>query len=165
MTLVEKAKIFATAAHAAVAQKRKYTYEDYICHPKSVAKMVQETGASDEAVAAAWLHDVVEDTKVTLDLIRAEFGDVVGNYVYFLTNVKTEGNRAQRKAAEVERLRGAPAEVHTVKLADILDNLPSIKKYDANFYEVYLKEKRAMVDVLIHGDYKLLEQARKIIND
>jgi (p)ppGpp synthase/HD superfamily hydrolase len=88
MDIVEKARIFATAAHAAVDQRRKYTNEPYIVHPKQVADFVANVpGATPEMIAAAWLHDVVEDTKVTNEDIAREFGDKVGEYVGWVTDI------------------------------------------------------------------------------
>ena len=57
--------MFATAAHAAIGQKRKYSGDDYIVHPARVASIVTRHGGTDEMIAAAWLHDTVEDTDVS----------------------------------------------------------------------------------------------------
>ena len=62
MELISKALKFSTAAHAAVGQKRKYTGEDYIVHPIAVSEIVAAFGGSKEMVAAALLHDTLEDT-------------------------------------------------------------------------------------------------------
>jgi (p)ppGpp synthase/HD superfamily hydrolase len=59
MNIVERARVFATAAHAAVGQKRKYTGEDYIVHPTEVAGIVRDAGGTDAQIAAAYLHDLV----------------------------------------------------------------------------------------------------------
>ena len=68
--LIRRAKAFATQAHASIDQRRKYTGLPYIVHPEAVAELVEATGAGPEVVAAAWLHDVVEDTPVELEQIR-----------------------------------------------------------------------------------------------
>ena len=60
MSLPRQARMFATAAHRAIEQKRKYTGKCYTVHLEEVAQIVEEAGGSDEMVAAAWLHDVVE---------------------------------------------------------------------------------------------------------
>ena len=62
---------FATQAHA--GQKRKYTGDDYIVHPVAVAQIVRDFGGSVDQQAAALLHDVVEDTDVTIDQVRDAF--------------------------------------------------------------------------------------------
>ena len=75
MDIVKKAQVFAIAAHAAVQQKRKYTNEPYIVHPAEVASIVAGVeGSTEDMVAAAWLHDVVEDTGVTITDINLNFG-------------------------------------------------------------------------------------------
>ena len=74
MTELEtRARLFATAAHAAVGQLRKYTHEPYIVHPAEVASIVKTVAHTEAMIAAAWLHDTVEDTGVSIELIRAEF--------------------------------------------------------------------------------------------
>lgn len=155
MNIKLKALTFATAAHAAVGQLRKYTHEPYWVHPQEVAAMVAEVpGATAEMVAAAHLHDVVEDTGVTLELIRKEFGDEVATLVGWLTDVSRpdHGNRAQRKAVDRAHTAGAPAEAQTIKLADLISNTRSIVEHDEKFAKTYLAEKRLLLEVLTKGD-------------
>lgn len=164
--LIEKARVFATAAHAAVGQKRKYTGEDYIVHPKEVAEIVAGVpGATDTMVAAAYLHDVVEDTSVTLETIKIEFGEEVATLVEWLTDVSKpeDGNRAARRAIDRAHTAGAPPEAQTIKLADLLSNCSSIKMYDPEFAKVYLDEKRQLMQVLHKGDKTLYDQVKKIV--
>jgi (p)ppGpp synthase/HD superfamily hydrolase len=167
MDIVEKARIFATAAHAAVKQTRKYTGEPYIVHPEHVVNIVETVIHTPEMLAAAWLHDVVEDTGVTMTDILCEFGSTdIANYVYWLTDTSTpkDGNRAQRKAKDRERLAQAPAEVQTIKLADLISNSHSIMKHDPKFAVIYLEEKRLLLEVLTQGDRMLWEMANEIIS-
>lgn len=166
MTVVEKARIFATAAHAAVAQLRKYTNEPYIVHPTEVAGIVASvSGVTDEMIAAAWLHDVVEDTGVSIEVIRAEFGTEVAELVGWLTDVSRpeQGNRATRKAIDRAHTAMAPAEAQTVKLADLISNTRSIMQHDEKFAKTYLEEKRMLLEVMTKGDAVLLAEARKYI--
>jgi len=165
LTLVEKAKIFATAAHAAVGQRRKYTGEPYIVHPIEVSKMVENVGGTPEMIAAALLHDVVEDTGVTIDLILEEFGPKVAELVEWLTDVSKpeDGNRAVRKAMDREHIAQAPAEAMTIKLADLISNTRSILEHDKNFARIYLEEKRLLLEVLGNGDSRLMIEARKYV--
>jgi (p)ppGpp synthase/HD superfamily hydrolase len=161
-TLVERARVFATAAHAAVGQKRKYTGEPYIVHPTEVAAIVAEAGGTDEMVAAAFLHDVVEDTGVTLEDLQNEFGPDVANLVSWLTDVSRpeDGNRRVRKAIDRAHSAEAPAEAQTVKVADLISNSTTILKFDPGFAKVYLEEKRQLLEVLTKADPALLERAR-----
>ena len=106
MNNVERARVFATAAHAAVKQVRKYTFEPYIVHPAEVASIVATVPHTNEMLAAAWLHDTVEDTGVSIAAIRMEFGNEIASLVEWLTDVSKpdDGNRAHRKAMEEKRL-------------------------------------------------------------
>lgn len=155
MTLIDKALKFSTAAHAAVNQKRKYTGEDYIVHPIAVSNLVKENGGTDEMIAAALLHDTVEDTNVTREQIAEEFGWKIFKLVVELTDVTKpeDGNRATRKAIEAKRLGMASKEAQTIKLADLIDNTKTIFKYDPKFAKVYIQEKIALLEAMdkVHG--------------
>ena len=162
MNIVEKARIFATAAHAAVKQVRKYTGEPYINHPIHVMSIVKTVPHTDAMLAAALLHDTVEDTGVTFELIEQEFGSEVANLVSWLTDVSRpeDGNRAVRKHIDLEHTAQAPAAAQTIKLADLISNTSSIVKHDLNFAETYLKEKQALLQVLTKSDRTLLSWAQ-----
>ena len=162
LDVISRAKAFATAAHAAVHQVRKYTGEPYICHPAAVARIVQSVRHTEEMVAAAWLHDVVEDTGIELDTIRTEFGDAVADLVYWLTDKSksSDGNRETRKALDRAHLAIAPPEAQTIKLADLIDNALTIDKYDPNFARVYRHERDRLLEVMTLGDSVLFDQAR-----
>jgi len=165
MTMVERARVFATAAHAAVGQVRKYTFEPYIMHPAEVAGIVATVPHTDVMLAAAWLHDTVEDTGVSIVDIQKEFGNEVASLVSWLTDVSEpeQGNRAVRKAIDREHTAMAPAAAQTVKLADLIANSRSILAHDPAFAKVYLEEKRMLLEVLTRGDATLMVQARQIV--
>ncbi len=162
MSLVERARVFATAAHAAVGQRRKYTGEPYVVHPIEVSRLVDQIGGTSEMVAAALLHDVLEDTDVTFDVLEEEFGTSVAELVLWLTDVSKpeDGNRSTRKALDRQHSAAAPAEAQTIKVADLISNTRSIVAHDPDFAVVYLQEKRMLLDVLTKADPNLLEQAR-----
>jgi (p)ppGpp synthase/HD superfamily hydrolase len=166
MDIVRKAQVYAMAAHAAVGQKRKYTGEPYIVHPAEVAKIVAGVpGATPDMVAAAWLHDVVEDTGCTFTDIHMAFGIDIATLVGWLTDVSKpeDGNRAVRKAMDREHTASAPAEAQTIKLADLISNSKSIMAHDPEFARVYLAEKRALLEVMTKGDAGLHERAMQQI--
>ena len=73
----EDALKFATRAHG--NQQRKYTEEAYVEHLKRVAETVKTVPHTPEMVSAAYLHDVVEDTPVTIEEVREIFGEKIGN--------------------------------------------------------------------------------------
>lgn len=150
MTLTEKALEFATLAHGSVSQLRKYTGEDYIVHPIEVASIVKKYGGDEIAIASAYLHDVVEDTDVTIDDVRFMFGDDVADVVDGLTDVSvpSDGNRKVRKAIDRKHSASASRTAQFVKLADIVSNSHDIRKHDPSFAKVYIEEMRLLLDVL-----------------
>ena len=145
MILLDNVLEFATKAHT--GQLRKYTGDDYIVHPVAVADLVERHGGSEAQIAAALLHDVVEDTDTTLNDIKEKFGEEIADLVYWLTDSSKpeDGNRATRKAIDAARLADAPAEAQFVKVADLVDNTRSIVEYDPSFAKVYLVEKQNLL--------------------
>lgn len=161
--LVARALAFATEAHASIDHVRKYTGEAYINHPIEVMEIVRGVPHNDEMLAAALLHDTIEDTPVTRDDIEREFGEKVAVLVMELTDQCHEGNRAARKAAEAARLGTISPEAQTVKLADFISNTRSIVEHDPGFAKVYLREKANVLAVMTSGDASLYEQAGGLI--
>lgn len=160
----EEALEFAGKAHG--GQKRKYTEELYIEHPKRVAETVRSVPHSTEMICAAYLHDVVEDTPVTLGDIKRKFGGTVAGLVEELTDeyVKEKYphlNRRRRKNKEVERHAKMSQEAKTIKLADVIDNTMDIVRNDKGFARKYVPEMEALTQALQGGNEKLLERARE----
>ncbi|VAW90598.1 Guanosine-3',5'-bis(diphosphate) 3'-pyrophosphohydrolase / GTP pyrophosphokinase, (p)ppGpp synthetase II [hydrothermal vent metagenome] len=162
--LIERAREFATQAHQRIGQRRKYTNQPYDLHLAAVAKLVGEVADDVEMVAAAWLHDTVEDTPATLDDIEKNFGVPVAELVEELTDISkaSDGNRAKRK--ELDRIHSSQASTRakTVKLADLIDNCKDIRKNDERFAWVYLSEMGALLKVLSDGDAVLFKRASKL---
>src|SRR5260370_25064319 len=99
----------------------------------------------ESQVAAAWLHDVVEDTPVPLTHVRAVFGSDVAHLVEELTDKFTKQeypglNRHQRKAKEVERLSKISDRAKTIKSAHFVSNFASVSVLAPNFGEVCTRE-------------------------
>ncbi len=167
MSLTNRAELFATAAHGATGQKRKYTHEPYVVHLREVAGLVASHGGDEAMIAAAWLHDVVEDTEITLDDVESHFGDDVAALVFAVTDVSRpeDGNRATRK--ELDRLHVAkgPPRAKTIKLADIISNISTIAAFDPGFAAVYLPERARVLADLTEGDPVLFEKATKALED
>jgi (p)ppGpp synthase/HD superfamily hydrolase len=159
----QRALEFATLAH--FGQFRKYTGEPYIVHPVAVAEIVRGVRHTPEMIAAAYLHDVVEDCNVKLDVIDANFGHAVRTFVDFLTDVSMpwHGNRATQKRLDREHISKAPPAAQTIKLADLIDNTKSIKERDPGFWKVYRLEKIALLDVIDRGDPELIARARLLV--
>ncbi|MGB2817375.1 MAG: HD domain-containing protein [Burkholderiaceae bacterium] len=159
--LVTRARRFAEQAHNAIDHRRKYSGRLYTEHLERVAARVAEVTDDRAAIAAAWLHDVVEDTAATHADIAREFGPRVAELVHAMTDIEKEhGNRASRKAVDRARLAQAPAAAHTVKLADVMDNAEDIAENDPHFARVFLDEMGALLEVLTRGEPGLLAQAR-----
>ena len=165
--VVKRALAFAAKAHE--GQYRKYSNgtEPYITHPVTVAGLVAGTGTTARVVAAALLHDVVEDCHVKIHTLFGEFGQDVANLVYWLTDASLghPGNRATRKAIDRGHIAKAPGDAQTIKLADLIDNTSSIVAHDPDFAKVYMKEKRELLKVLTAGDPRLLSIAHTIVDD
>ncbi len=162
---ITRAAEFAAAAHASIDQRRKYTNEPYIVHPKSVADIVACVTDDETTIAAAWLHDGVEGTPVTLQEIENEFGEDVAKLVHDLTNVDKpeDGNRAARKAINRRHSAKADPRAKTVKLADVIDNLSDLAEQDIGFARKYAEEKALLLKVLTEGDRQLMKRAKEII--
>lgn len=169
MNLIEKAQQVAHEAHDSIGQKRKYTGEPYWVHTDAVAAQCASVGLRDEAVAAAHLHDVIEDVyplnnKYDIYFIAREFGEDVAKMVTDLTDVYTKEawpdlNRAKRKALERERISKVSPETKSIKLADLIHNTQSIVTSDKDFATVYLREKLDVLPYLSDGHPALLNQA------
>lgn len=127
--LYEEALRLAARAHR--GQARKTGNVPYVTHPVHVSVILARYGFSEEVMAAAVLHDVVEDQDVTLDEIREQFGAHVADIVDVLTEQKLdeEGKRRPweiRKEEAVAHMRRASEEAAVVKVADTLHNARSI---------------------------------------
>jgi len=163
-----KAFLFAKKAHEGVKQTRKYTGEDYIVHPVAVAELVASVRPTDEnLIAAAFLHDTVEDTHVTLEQILAEFGEDVANLVSEVTDVSkpSDGNRKARKYIDFLHIARASKRAKILKLADLIDNTKTISKHDPEFARTYIEEKERLLTVLNEANDVLFERALDSIKE
>lgn len=124
--LLNRAIIYATKAHA--GQMRKGTNLPYIVHPMEALAIVATMTDDPEMLAAAVLHDVVEDTAVTTDDVRREFGDRVAALVAVDTNAPRtpDSTWRSRKQAAMDRLAAAPYDGKVVAMGDKLSNLRAI---------------------------------------
>lgn len=159
---VKEAAKFASLAHAIVGHLRKHTGEPYIVHPTEVAGIVRDVGGTDEMIMAAYLHDTIEDCGIQREEIEAAFGPLVASYVEWLSDVYVlpeHGNRKVRKQKELERIAQAPAEVKTIKLADLISNTTSIVEHDPDFAKVYMREKLHSLPYLKEGNKRLFLEA------
>jgi len=162
---IEKAKQFAIEAHT--GQVRKYTGLPYVTHTEEVAQIVDNYNGSKEMIAAALLHDTVEDTSVTIQDIVKEFGTPTATLVQWLTDTSRpeDGNRATRKAIDRDRLAQAPAAAQLIKAADMISNGRDIMKHDPNFAKTYIAEMKLLLDAMfkIHS-MDIYKEAKRIVN-
>lgn len=164
--LVQEALMLAIRAHD--GQRRKYTGEPYSMHPIGVSKIVETVEHTPEMIAAALLHDVVEDTEVTFREIKDTFGSTVAEYVHYCTNVseKDDGNRKFRKKMDADHFALGPAESQTIKVADLIHNSQTIIPLDQKFFhKAYKYEKQYMMDVLTKADPILKGQAQTMLDE
>lgn len=164
-SVADRAAQFANAMHGAINQRRKYTGDPYIVHPAEVAGIVATVTDDLDVIAAAWLHDVVEDAGVSIDTIHKIFGARVAGMVSDLTDISRpeDGNRAARKAVDRDHSAAAGADSQTVKLADLISNSRSIIEHDRAFARVYLREKELLLNVLAKGHPLLRREAENIM--
>ncbi len=161
--LILRAQEFATHAHKRIDHRRKYTQAPYVVHLAATVKLVASVTDAPAVLAAAWLHDTVEDTPATVRDIESEFGTHVASLVLELTDVSkpSDGNRAARKAIDHAHLARASAEAKTVKLADLINNCTDITRHDARFARTFLSEMATLLEVLKEGHPKLYALAQK----
>ncbi len=160
-----KAVTFAEQAHR--GQLRRYTKEPYLVHCLAVARTVSITQLPGNIspqrhnmIIASLLHDVVEDTLITVQDIKDVFGEPVSLYVKDLTDCPPGyGNRAQRKIANDQRLAVCGDAVKIIKCADILDNMHSILEHDPKFAKVFMKEVGDLIPVLEPTSFPVYPQS------
>ena len=142
------ARGFAELAHA--GQVRKYLGTPYVTHPIAVSRLVARFGGDKPMQVAALLHDTVEDTDIEhADVLRA-FGPDVAALVQDLTDLSRpeDGNRAQRKAIDLQHTAQASPRAKSIKCADLIHNTASIVTHGRGFAPVYLDEKARLLVVL-----------------
>ncbi len=164
--LIAQAASFAAEAHK--DQRRKFgSGEPYINHPLRVAATVARVEPTDFLVAAAMLHDVIEDCGVTFDQLVQQFGKPTARLVEQVSDVSKpeDGNRAARKAIDREHLLEASPLAQTIKLADMIDNTRDIMVQDLGFAKVYIPEMDLVLDYLGKGDANLFAQAQAQIKN
>ncbi|HBE45365.1 MAG TPA: phosphohydrolase [Deltaproteobacteria bacterium] len=116
---------FAAKAHK--GQYRKGTNIPYIIHPIRVAKILIESRCPEDVVVAGILHDTLEDTSVTIDEIREQFGDAVAAIVVSVSEPNKLDAWEIRKRFAIDSLKNAPNEVLLVACADHFDNIVEIE--------------------------------------
>lgn len=127
--LLDRAIVFAVKAHHNTERRGKGF--PYIVHPMEAVEVVATITPDQELLAAAALHDTIEDTDVTVEQIRAEFGDRVANLVHaesdrFVEGLSEAESWRDRKQEAIDRLAAAPHDAKIVALGDKLSNMRAI---------------------------------------
>lgn len=150
--LVEMAQAFCVAAHQAVGQRRKYDGSPYYTHPFAVANILRHHTSSETLLAAAYLHDVVEDTQCTIEDVEFIFGEEVAELVLGLTSPSTpsDGNRAARKSIDRDFLWSQSSRTQVIKCADIIHNAGTFPDGQGDYWK---REKLLMLEGM-HDDVK-----------
>lgn len=174
-TVLENIIEFADKAHG--EQKRKYTPERYIVHPIRVMETCSRVTNDTCILAAALLHDVLEDTEVKNteleSFLKTQMNDEMAlrtlELVVELTDVYVKKdysklNRRSRKSKELLRLEKTSPDSQTIKYADIIDNAKEIVEHDPDFAKVYLFECRTNLKKMNKGNQQLYNEALNIIN-
>lgn len=128
-SFLDRAIEFAVKAHSNTERRGKGF--PYIVHPLEAMEIVATMTPDQELLAAAALHDTIEDTSVTIDDLRREFGDRVATIVEaesdkFLEGIPDEASWHQRKQAAIDRIAAAPFESKIVAMGDKLSNMRAI---------------------------------------
>ena len=128
--LVDRAYALAAAAHEGQFRR---SGEPYICHPLSVARILVELGMDSESVAAALMHDVAEDTAVSIDEIRQKFGAQVALLVDGVTKLTqiTFSNVEDRQAENLRKMLLAMSQDVRVMIIKLCDRLHNMRTGDA----------------------------------
>jgi guanosine-3',5'-bis(diphosphate) 3'-pyrophosphohydrolase len=174
--VLQKIRDYADAAHG--TQTRKYTPERYIVHPVRVMETCAQYTDKQPILAAALMHDVLEDTPVTQQEMHAFLQTLMNEadaaetlkLVIELTDVYVKKdypkmNRRTRKAKEQIRIADTSADSQTIKYADIIDNCNEIVKHDPDFAKVFLYECRANLRVMGKGNADLYNRAVQKVDD
>lgn len=173
MNLIIKAKEYARKYHD--GQKRKYSGAPYIVHPFRVAARVLELPeATETMVCAAYMHDLIEDTKIIWDDIAINFNIEIADMVLALTSrskqLNSTENRKMRKLIDRDYLAVQSSEAKTVKLIDRYDNLCDMGNelegvVDSGWLNKYLMESRDLLEVIRTGNKYWGDKLDTLINE
>ncbi len=178
--LLDRAIDFAVRAHAGTERRGKGF--PYIVHPMEAMVIVATMTSDQELLAAAALHDTVEDTDVTLEQIRAEFGDRIASLVDIesdlqVDNMNKEASWLARKQDSINRLASASHDAKLVALGDKLPNMRAIARdyalkgdslwsiFRIKDYKVHAWRYRALADALSElAGTEAYEEFRRLID-
>ena len=161
MNVADAAKEFAIAQHGT----QKYGEHPYSYHLAQVSQVLAEFGyAGDEAIAAAgWLHDTLEDTPITYEMLVSQFGKETADIVWAVTSEPGE-NRAERFRKTAPKIQSSKKAL-IVKLADRIANTEASLQSHPKLYKMYVKEFALFKELLYNPqDVELLPLWNRLEN-
>jgi (p)ppGpp synthase/HD superfamily hydrolase len=155
--MVKRAMQMASFAH----RDQKYGERPYVTHLADVVARVKTITQDPEVIAAAWLHDTIEDTQITYGDVEREFGKNVADMVWAVTGVGHD--RAAKMANAIEKIAKTPG-AELVKSADRLSNAAASKAEQKHkLYNRYKDEHKDLSPVL--GNNELAKQLVVLFSD
>ena len=151
MSLILLAARYATFCHS--KQVRKWTGEPYIRHPGRVASRLMELfGVTEDEVAAAWCHDIIEDCGQNSGTVQSMTNSRVAELVLQLTNtsklIAPNASRFERKRIDRERLSAISDSAKRIKLLDRIDNVTDMVNAPDDFRQLYFEETRLLLNAI-----------------
>ena len=145
--LLAQARHYCITAHG---DQKRANGSPYWTHPAAVVQLLRDDGCNDvDVLAAAYLHDVLEDTPITREEIAEQFGEKITVLVEQLTNSDFPGRtREQKHAALAEEARRMSPGARWVKLADRLHNLSKMKDKSPEWQHFYANATTDLLDAL-----------------
>lgn len=151
MNIIEKADLFAERKHK---NQKRLNGEPYITHPRRVADIVKRYKRShkiEELIAAALLHDTLEDTSTSVNELRDNFGDLITQLVMELTTDEKKKKILGKTRYLSEKLSQNDKVSNwtlVIKLADRLDNISDLEFADISFKNKYIRETKDILDYI-----------------
>lgn len=162
--LISQAVTYAIMCHGRT--NHKYNGEPYTIHLEMVSKVASkflhlvDQDQHDVVIAAAWCHDVIEDTRQTYNDVKQELGVQVAEIVYALTNEKGRNRKERANDKYYEGIRDTPNAVF-VKLCDRMANIEYSVETGSRMLDLYRKEHEAFVDQLFDEKYSEMFEAMR----
>ncbi len=125
LALITRATCFACEAHA-THRRKGVAAEPYVNHLAEVAMLLAQFGADPNLIAAGYLHDTLEDTEVTFEELKREFGGDIAGLVLHATDDDSLPSPV-RKSLQIERASGLPPRAQQLRVCDKISNLRAIR--------------------------------------
>jgi len=165
MELLEKAQRWAARGH--LGTYRKFGDIPYIVHPEAVAEIIGQVTDDTEVLAAAWMHDLVEDTQITIDDIKNAFNDRIARLVWEVSKI-SDGctcNRDTKVLMNTIHYGNSSKWAKAIKIADSIHNLPTMIRDNPKFAPRYVAEKKFLLTFISDGHPLLASILEMIISD